>query len=182
MQIISKSDGCVGGSSEISEIGVSCQTQCDQCSRIHSFPSGGMRPVALSCSQRGRSHRQGQGNRGTDPFPHGGRSHLLLEKASPYLYALAPARCGSRINAVQGTPLGFVGETQGTNQRRRAQNRREVFVYTSQHFPFVKFTLPSVCPLDFRNTRQITIITIIQTQMEIRRDSTIWTSKNGLNL
>ena len=41
---------------------VSCQTQCDQCSRIHSFPSGGMRPVALSCSQRGRSHRQGQGD------------------------------------------------------------------------------------------------------------------------
>ena len=35
------------------------------------------------------------GDRGTDPFPHGGRSHLLLEKASPYLHALAPARCGS---------------------------------------------------------------------------------------
>ena len=41
---------------------VSCQTQCDWGSRIHSFPSGGMRPVALSCSQRGRSHRQGQGD------------------------------------------------------------------------------------------------------------------------
>ena len=90
-----KISSSVGGKNKIVGMFVSCQTQCDQCSRIHSFPSGGMRPVALSCSQRGRSHRQGQGNRGTDPFPHGGRSHLLLEKASPYLHALAPARCGS---------------------------------------------------------------------------------------
>ena len=28
------------------------------------------------------------------PFPHGGRSHLLLEKASPYLHLHAPAWCG----------------------------------------------------------------------------------------
>ena len=90
---------------------VSCQTQCDQCSRIHSFPSGGMRLVALSCSQRGRGHRQGQGD---SPLPQGGRSHLLLERASPYLHALAPARCGSdhahseQLNATmchQGTVL-----------------------------------------------------------------------------
>ena len=93
-EIIPHSNSFVARDLRESRSSVSSQTQCDQCSRIHSFPSGGMRPVALSCSQRGRSHRQGQGNRGTDPFPHGGRSHLLLEKASPYLHALAPARCG----------------------------------------------------------------------------------------
>ena len=58
-------------------MGVSCQTQCDWGSRIHSFPSGGMRPVALSCSQRGRGRRQGQGD---SPLPPWGKVAFTFRK------------------------------------------------------------------------------------------------------